>query len=125
MYQIIDINTNELIGIVTEPNYIRLKKETGIFISAKKIEQAEGIAFRNTVYNWVGHGDNLPVEHDVILMECDAGEFAEKIPVIQNSISSIEDVLCEIDMLNLSESIAAIEDALCEMDINNVAIETE
>jgi hypothetical protein len=58
-------------------------------------------------------------------MECDAGEFAEKIPVIQNSISSIEDVLCEIDMLNLSESIAAIEDALCEMDINNVAIETE
>ena len=115
MYQIINDSTQKTIGFVTEPTWIRLKPETGVYVTAK-IGNADGIAYKSVAYNWVGHGNEIETQENVVVFECEAGDYIQEIPPMQDSIAAMEDALCEQDALT-DERISAIEDALCEMDM--------
>lgn len=52
MYKIVE--NGEIVDLIDEPRYIRLKEETGAFIQTDE-EHAQGIAVRNDPFNLAGH----------------------------------------------------------------------
>ena len=51
------------------------------------------------------------IEHEVVKPTPD-----ERITVLEETTTALEDAICEMDAMN-AERMAAIEDALCEMDM--------
>ena len=96
MYQLINSNTEKVIGWVDEPIYIKLKPETGVYIPAK-VEDAQGVAFHSVAYNLSGR-DGVGVEDTVVLVEVDKAMLMSQVPELQEQVAAIEDALCEIDM---------------------------
>ena len=112
MYKIIDTDTNEVIGMTATINYIRKKSQTGALVTAKKIQDAEGIAYKSTPYNLSGT-NGVGAEITVIVSEFDEAEFMQE---LKNNAEMLEDAMCEQDIVN-EERFGTIEDALCEMDM--------
>ena len=78
MYKIINISDGSEIGKVENPTYIKIKEATGVRIQLKAdepIENAQGIAYRNSAYNLQGK-DGVGSDITVILVKVDAGEAA-------------------------------------------------
>ena len=96
MYQIINVENGKVIGCVSEPNYIRLKEETGCFVSAKKPEDRQGIAFQSVAYNLSGTA-GVGAPETVVLSEFDAATVIVEVPEIKEAVALIEDALCELD----------------------------
>lgn len=107
MYKIIDTDNDKIIGYTNKVLYIRLKQETGCYVSCKR-EVAEGIAFNSTPYNLSGHTmkDGLKT---VVVSEDDDGTVI--VQIVADSEGRTGDVLCDID-----SDIEEIKDALCEID---------
>lgn len=107
MYKIIDTDNGNVIGYTNKVLYIRLKAETGCYVSCKR-ENAEGIAFNSVPYNLSGHTmkDGLKT---VVVSEDDDG--AVIVQIVADSEGRTGDVLCDLD-----SDIEEIKDALCEID---------
>ena len=107
MYKIIDTETDKIIGYTNKVLYIRLKQETGCYVSCKR-EIAEGVAFNSTPYNLSGHTmkDELKT---VVVSEDDDGTVI--VQIVAESEGRTGDVLCDLD-----SDIEEIKDALCEID---------
>lgn len=111
MYRIINIDTGEIIGMVTTVNYIRRKAETGAFVTAN-VNNAGGIAYKSVPYN-LSNKEGVGADETVVLREFDAAELMAE---LKETTEMLEDALCEQDVVT-EERLAAIEDALCEMDM--------
>ena len=107
MYKIIDTETDKIIGYTNKVLYIRLKAETGCYVSCKR-ENAEGIAFNSVPYSLSGHTmkDGLKT---VAVSEDDDGAVIVQIGA--DSEGRTGDVRCDLD-----SDIEEIKDALCEID---------
>jgi hypothetical protein len=110
MYRI--FNDGRTIAICDKPTYIRLKEETGVYVSATG-ENAQGIAVAGVPYNLPGHdeikltdGQTAP---EAYAMEIDGGELLTA--EIAGAEGRTGDVLCGLDA-----SIEEIKDVLCELD---------
>jgi hypothetical protein len=107
MYKIIDTDNGNVIGYTNKVLYIRLKKETGCYVSCKR-ENAEGVAFNSVPYNLSGHTMKEELK-TVVVSEDDDG--AVIVQIVAESEGRTGDVLCDID-----SDIESIKDALCEID---------
>jgi hypothetical protein len=107
MYKIIDAETNKVIGYTNKVLYIRLKQETGCYVSCKR-EVAEGVAFNSTPYNLSGHTMKEELK-TVAVSEDDDGTVI--VQIVAESEGRTGDVLCDLD-----SDIEEIKDALCEID---------
>ena len=112
LYKIIDTSTGEIIGMTATVNYIRKKPETGVLVTAKKIQDATGIAYKSIPYNLSGTV-GIDADITVIISEFDEAEFMQE---LKSSAEMLEDAMCEQDAIN-EERFGTIEDALCEMDM--------
>ena len=112
LYKIIDTSTGEIIGMTAAVNYIRKKPETGAFVTAKKIQDATGVAYKSIPYNLSGT-EGIGADITVVIGEFDEAEYMQE---LKNSAEMLEDAMCEQDILN-EERFGAIEDALCEIDM--------
>ena len=83
MYRIINIETDEVLGMTTDVNYIRRKPSSGALIKATPAD-ADGIAWHSEPYNLSGR-DGVGAEITVVLSEIDA---AEEIQVMQEAIAN-------------------------------------
>jgi hypothetical protein len=107
MYKIIDTDNGKIIGYTNKVLYIRLKTETGSYVSCK-YEAAEGVVFNSVPYNLSGHTMKEELK-TVAVSEDDDG--AVIVQIVADSEGRTGDVLCEVDT-----SIEEIKDALCEID---------
>lgn len=107
MYKIIDTETDKIIGYTNKVLYIRLKAETGCYVSCKR-ENAEGIAFNSVPYNLSGHTMKEELK-TVAVSEDDDGTVI--VQIVADSEGRTSDVLCDLD-----SDIEEIKDALCELD---------
>lgn len=113
MYKLILESTGELLGVVSNPNFICLKEATGCFVPTKR-QNATGVAYQSKPYNLFGT-DGVGVEESIVISEIDDGEYISELANEVKGIPALEDAVCELD-LAYEERIAAIEDALCELD---------
>lgn len=107
MYKIIDTDNGNVIGYTNKVLYIRLKQETGCYVSCKR-EVAEGVAFNSTPYNLSGHNMKKELK-TVVVSEDDDG--AVIVQIVAESEGRTGDVLCDID-----SDIDEIKNALCDID---------
>ena len=83
MYKLINSETNELIGFVRKPAYIRIKESSGALVPTTD-RDAQGIAYHSVPYNLSGR-DGVGADVSVVLIEFDE---AEEIQVMQEAIAN-------------------------------------
>jgi hypothetical protein len=95
MIRVINTATGETVGYTEQARFIK-RSSAGVFIQTDE-EHAQGVAYMGKPYN-LRDRDGLGVEDTVMLIEFDGGEILNLAENAANSIASIEDALCEIDM---------------------------
>lgn len=106
MYRLIDTDNGAIIGLVSEPLYIRISPSNGSLVATEP-RLAQGVAYKSTPYNLMGK-DGVNAEKTVLVEELDITDLVFNIPDLENAI-------CEMDIA-YEARISAIEDALCELD---------
>ena len=99
MYKIINVADGSELGKVDKPIYIKIKEASGSRVMLKAdepIENAQGIAYKDTAYNLQGKG-GVGAEITVILVEVDAGvETSENAAAIAANSAAIDQLIVSL-----------------------------
>ena len=87
MYKLINAETNEFIGAVQKPTFIRVKEESGAFVPANDVD-AQGIAFKSKPYNLLGR-EGVGADETIALWDIDICDY------IQESAEVMGRAICE------------------------------
>lgn len=109
MYNIINAETGETIGMTESVTYIRLNSKNGCFVMCEDGETPQGVAYASTPYNLFGKesmGD-LPI---VIVSEVDGGTEMDAL---------------KSENASLSEQLTQAQLALCDVYEQGVTAESQ
>ena len=113
MFRIINMTTSRELGLTDTVNYIKISKNSGCYISAKK-EEAIGVAYRGTPYNLEGKSEIKDAD-TVRVYPADGGML---IGTLTDKEEALAKQLAETDeaAIQLYEANIALNEANAEQD---------
>lgn len=117
MYQVKNSQTGELLGLITEPKYIKYDANTKTLLFVNNPEIADGIAVDGQAYNL--NEEIIPNAPLVKLRMVDSGEYSFNMH--NETVKNIEDIeTMQTIMLDQDNLVGMLEDALMDLD-NQIA----
>ena len=114
MFLVRENKTNEMIGIIDKPFYIKYDADSNTLFPIDLEKFADGIAIDGTAYN-VGTEEKIPNAPCVHLDEIDTGEyiFFKHNEIVKNTedITQIQNMI-----LNQDNTIGILEEAIMDLD---------